>query len=446
MTTTPWPLSTEGSGRVSGARLMTLVLSPFHAAVCFTPYLFLGTLLIFLFRPPDVNLHELDRIAFVVLVGACLVRAVLLRKPLWPSLPLIWPMFLLMLFAVVTTLGQPYDSQTWSLLAAKFAVPYALYYLSGLTFDSPASLRHLEIFLLCVLAYLSFTAIMQWLGWDALVFPRYILNSEIGIHTDRARGAFLQAVPNGVTLNLLGLIALSAICRKKLRGLLAALLLLTLPFAILATMTRAVWLSFAGSVAWLGLSQRGVLRKTSAALIGVAALGLLMSLVNPNNESALLDRAEEQGPIDIRLAIYRAALGMAIEKPILGWGVNQMPQEVVQRVEGYNLEKYWAHNSYLEILVENGVVGLGLYLSISMGLFRLGRSRCPDNVWRGTLASDEFRRLWPVLVCVYLFNACFVVMNYQFVNALVFTLAGVLASQQPASLRMRHASAIAGAR
>jgi len=34
-----------------------------------------------------------------------------------------------------------------------------------------------------------------------------------------------------------------------------------------------------------------------------------------------------------------------------------------------------------------------------------------------------------VLLLVYLTNACFVVMNYQFVNGLLFTLAGVLAAQ-----------------
>jgi O-antigen ligase len=426
--------------------VLTLVLSPLHAAVRFAPLLFLGTLLIFLFRPPDVDFHELDRLGFAALVATGLVRAVILRKSLWPTVPLIWPMVLLLVFAVSTALGQPYDSQTWSLLAAKFVVPYALYYLAGLTFDTPASLRHLEIFLLCVLAYLSFTAIMQLLGWDALVFPRYILNPDIGIHPDRARGPFLQAVANGVTLNLLGLVALSGVGRWKLRGWLAALLLLALPIAILATMTRAVWLSFAGSVAWLGLSTRGVLRKASLALIGVSALGLLVSLTTSKDESALLDRAEEQGPINIRMAVYRAALGMAGEKPILGWGANQMPREIVRRVEGYRLEVYGTHNSYLEILVEHGIVGLALYLSIAVGLFRLGRGRGARSAGRGILAGDEFRRLWPVLVCVYFFNACFVVMNYQFVNALVFTLAGVLAAQQPTSSRMRHVSAIADAR
>ena len=47
----------------------------------------------------------------------------------------------------------------------------------------------------------------------------------------------------------------------------------------------------------------------------------------------------------------------------------------------------------------------------------------------GNFLDTEFRRLWPVLVIVYLVNASFVVMSYQFVNGLLFAIAGMLASQ-----------------
>src|SRR5258708_4809232 len=431
MTSKPWPLEASLRGEGPGSPFFAYVLIPLHATIRFAPMIFLGTLLVFLFRPPDLGLYELDRWGFVLLLAACLIRALVLRKPLWPAIPMVWQMALLSLLAILSALGHPYDSQTWSLLAAKFAVPYTLYYLAGLTFDTPAWLRRLEIFLLFVLAYLSLTAIFQLLGWDFLVFPHYILNPELGIHVDRARGPFLQAVANGVTLNLLGLVALSGVCRGRIRGAVAVLLLSALPIAILATMTRAVWLSFAGSMAWLGLSQRGILRKASIALIALAGLGLLFTLATPQSESTLLDRAEEQSPIDFRMAVYHTAWEMAVEKPIFGWGVNQMPPEIARRVEGYSAVAYAAHNSFLEILVENGLVGLALYLSIAVGLFRLAWRNDGDPTWSRTLAGEEFRHLWPVLVFVYWFNACFVVMNYQFVNSLFFTLAGALAGSRP---------------
>jgi hypothetical protein len=47
--------------------------------------------------------------------------------------------------------------------------------------------------------------------------------------------------------------------------------------------------------------------------------------------------------------------------------------------------------------------------------------------------------LWPVVLAVYLLNASAVVMNYQFVNGLLFTLAGILAARKDHSPRGRLA-------
>ena len=80
--------------------------------------------------------------------------------------------------------------------------------------------------------------------------------------------------------------------------------------------------------------------------------------------------------------------------------------------------------------MQHGMLGLILYLWIVIDLFRVGGRRRPHTAAReGTLLDDQFRSFWPVLVAVYLFNGSFVVMNYQFVNGLLFTIAGILAAQ-----------------
>jgi hypothetical protein len=38
--------------------------------------------------------------------------------------------------------------------------------------------------------------------------------------------------------------------------------------------------------------------------------------------------------------------------------------------------------------------------------------------------------MWPILLAVYWVNAAMVVMSYQFVNGLLFTMAGMLAAQR----------------
>jgi hypothetical protein len=62
-------------------------------------------------------------------------------------------------------------------------------------------------------------------------------------------------------------------------------------------------------------------------------------------------------------------------------------------------------------------------------IFRLGRGLVPRSEREGFL-NQQFHALWPVLLGIYWVNAALVVMNYQFVNGLLFTLAGMLAAQR----------------
>jgi O-antigen ligase len=84
------------------------------------------------------------------------------------------------------------------------------------------------------------------------------------------------------------------------------------------------------------------------------------------------------------------------------------------------------HNTYLALLVEFGVPGLLLYGILFFNLFRLSRRGGPSE--SSSLAA--LRKVWPVLLCVYLFNAFLVDMAYQFVIGLLFTVAGMLCASQ----------------
>ncbi|MGA2377439.1 MAG: hypothetical protein ABSF72_18145, partial [Candidatus Sulfotelmatobacter sp.] len=220
-------------------------LRPLQAMVAAPTALFLLALTAMLLRHPDVPFYEIDRVAFALLVVGVMVRAVVTRDRLLVVERATWPMIGLTLLAVASVIAQPFDNETWCLLAAKFIVPFALFHLAGLVFGEERRLRQFEMFSLVVLAYLCFTAIAFLVGAKSLIFPRFILDESLGYHVDRARGPLLQAVANGVSLNLLGVLALHAFLRGRIRGWSAAVLLGSLPVAILATMTRAVWLSFA---------------------------------------------------------------------------------------------------------------------------------------------------------------------------------------------------------
>jgi len=406
-----------------------LALRPLQVLAAAPTLLFLAALTAMLLRPPFPDFFGVDRVAFGLLVVGVTVRIVVLRERLF-AVRATWPMIGLSALAMASMIGHPFDSEAWSVLAAKFLVPFTLFHIAGLVFTQERRFRQFETFALVVLAYLSFIAIAFLAGAHSLIFPRFIVDERLGYHLDRARGPFLQAVANGMSLNLLGLLALHAYRRGSARGLKMVLLLTSMPIAILATMTRTVWLSFAGTVMVLVLlSKDRTVRRACMGLTLVAGAGLAVVLTSTALVGALSDRLEERGPIDYRAAVYAGGWQMFLERPLTGWGFHQMPAELPRYVSGYEERVLYPHNTYLEMLVEQGVAGLALYLWLMWELWRLARGAVPPGERRGFL-DVEFHRMWPILLAVYWVNAATVVMSYQFVNGLLFTMAGMLAAQE----------------
>lgn len=402
---------------------------PMQALIVAPSLLFLAAMALMLFHPPDFR-FPYDRLAFVFLVFVVVLRVAVLRKPICIGGPVTWPMLGLVILALCGVLVQPYDAEIWSVFAAKWLVPFTLFLLAGYVFENSSSLRQLEIFSLFVLAYLSLISILFLIGAREFIFPRYILDESLGIHADRARGPFLQAVANGVALNLLGLVALDSFRRKRLRGVLAILFLAAVPLAVLATRTRAVWLSFAASLLALLLLTRSRRLRRACLAIGLAGvIGLVAVIVIADGHRSLSERLSERSPVKFRLAVYQAGWEMFLQKPIAGWGARPMQAELSSRITEFRQDGYYFHNTYLEIAVQYGVVGLALYLWLVIDLFRVGRQPPGCILPNNHFLDQQFRSLWPVILMVYVTNSLFVVMNYQFINAFLFTLAGTLLAQ-----------------
>jgi putative inorganic carbon (HCO3(-)) transporter len=418
-----WPEEVAGGA-------VAVLLRPLQAIMALPSLLFLAALAAMLFRHPNVSFYEVDRVAFGLLVLAVVGKAVVLRQRLCRIERATLPMLGLTVLAVASVAGQSFDNQTWSLIAAKFIVPFTLFHLAGMVFTEERFFRQFEIFALLSLAYLSFTAVAFLAGAKQLIFPPFILDASLGYHADRARGPLLQAVANGVSLNLLGLLAWHSFRRGTVRGGKAALLLGSVPLAILATMTRAVWLSFGATMLLLIVrSRNGALRKACLGLAIVGGAGFLIVVSNPELQSTLTERMQERGPVDFREAVYTGGWQMFLERPLTGWGVNQMPGELARHVSGYKESVLYPHNTYLELLVEHGIAGLALYAWLMWEIWRLGRGSIPQGE-SDVFLDRRFHNLWPLLLGVYWINAALVVMNYQFVNGLLFTMAGMLAAQR----------------
>lgn len=406
-------------------RAAALLLRPLHLGLAFPSILYVAAMTVFLFRPPELFSYYADRIAFGVLVFFVALRTMALRDriPFFAGLSL--PMLSLTALAVFRALREPFDAQIWSIIASKYIVPFALFHIAVLVFRGASQRRHFEIFVILALAYLVFIAIAFLADARSLIFPRFILDESLGFHADRARGPFLQAVANGVSLNILGILVVALWQKRKTA---VSLLWLVLSLAVLATMTRAVWISFAISTMVLGFQLVEHRLHAVCTLLAVAGflVGLTISLSNHSLKTALWDRTGERGPVAARLAVYDAGWAMFQERPFTGWAAGGMYAELARRMEGYHLRTFYVHNTYLALLVEFGVPGLALYGALFFNLFRVS--------WHGPPGESSpvaaLRKVWPILLSVYLFNAFFVDMAYQFVIGLVFTVAGMLCASE----------------
>ncbi len=129
-----------------------VVLRPMQALMAVPSLLFLAALTAMLLRHPDVAFYEIDRVAFGLLLVGVVGRAMVLRQRLFVVERVTWPMIGLTALALASTIGQPFDHETWSLLASKFIVPFVLFHLAGLVFTEERRFRQFEVFALLVLA------------------------------------------------------------------------------------------------------------------------------------------------------------------------------------------------------------------------------------------------------------------------------------------------------
>lgn len=398
--------------------VVAAALRPLQALMGAPSLLFLTTLTLMLFRPANLGLLPLDRVAFLLLTFGVVIRILLLRQELPVSFSFTLPMLGLSALALAGNWQEPYDAEAWSVVAAQFLVPFAMFHLARAVFTTDATLRQLETFCVITLAYLCFISIAFISGQKHLIFPRFILDQGVEMHVDRARGPFLQAVANGVSVNVLGLAVFDWYRRKRLVTIVPIALLLALPIAIFATMTRSVWLSFVLSVSAVGLTAGRRSVRNVLLFVGLAAgVIVYVASANPRVVAASQERLEDRNTVDFRLGMYELSWEMFREKPLLGWGQGEFAREIEKRISDFRPGTYAAHNTFIDILVEHGAVGLALYLWIIVNLFRL------------TKKSKWLQVTWPICLGVYFVNACCVVMNYQFVNALLFTFAGVIAAR-----------------
>jgi putative inorganic carbon (hco3(-)) transporter len=277
-------------------------------------------------------------------------------------------------------------------------VPYAIFMLAPLIFRGPEQRAVFLGVLVAFGGYLGLTAWFETVGPKALVFPNYIVDPSFGIHADRARGPFVEAVTNGFALYACCVAAVVALFtwRRPWPRIGAGVVALLCAVGVLFTLTRSVWLGAAAASVTVLLASRAT-RRFAVPVLAAAALLVAGALVAiPGLSERATARAGNQRTVWERKNLNRAAFNMIEERPLLGFGWNQFTRQSATHFElGEDYPLVAApglelHNGFLVHATELGLLGTSLWLlGLLLGVGGALAIRGPPELraWRLGLAA-----------------------------------------------------------
>ena len=269
----------------------------------------------------------------------------------------------------------------------------------------PADLRRFASVLTFVAAYMALVSVIESLRWDVLIVPTWITNPAINLNMEetfgagRAGGLLMQSEWNGAVLSLLSCIAVAsaAIGNRRFAPVkwiaYAACLVATY-----VTYTRGAWLAVGTALLCLmiqALRAQPDKRKALLILLAVVAAAAVVGAM-PNHRAS--QRLGDSDNIYFRLYVWEAGLRMAAARPVFGYGFAQFSQQAPSYLEDASSlptatreEGTVAHNVFMNLLAEEGLVGLTLYLGFVIILIRSAR-RSAVQLWgaRGAVWVTAF--------------------------------------------------------
>lgn len=315
-------------------------------------------------------------------------------------------------------------------------VPFALFLIASVSFATPRDREILLRALVVIGGYLGVTAVAEAGNIDFLVFPRYILDPDYGIHGEilRARGPFVQATSNGVALFACGVAAVIAAAQWRSRAarVAAGFVALLASVGVFATLSRSVWVgsALAGVVALL--AARELRRHVVPAVLTVAIIVSATLFLVPGLAARAQERKADETSVQNRRTLNDAALRMVEARPLFGFGWDRFRSDMTLYLRQRNdypislpsaecpaVPTCISHNVPLANAVDLGLVGATLWfasLLLAVGGAIVLRGPPELRAWRIGLVAVSVQ---------WLFVINFSPLPSAFPHAILWTWAGV---------------------
>jgi len=322
----------------------------------------------------SISLSNWAVFAFILL--PLIVKADLTRKPPVYRTPLDWPFAALYASMIISSAtaylvgGAEFGNRSffWTLTYAAPLIYYTVAF--ALTDPPPWLAKAMLVALFAAAAANSAYAVFQ--------FGRAVAEGA-DIFTVRPGGRLFYMTYGGVMMLILTA-ALAVMLRGRLAvrsrvglGVLAAIMLAGLA----ASLVRSAWVGLAAAVFVMAVIAD---RRLLWAFPAVAVLAVLIaprpiikraeSILNAATDRA---PAQAEGPPEFRVDIWRTTMRIARDYPLTGIGVHNTLHLYDEYKDKTSVESQvpHAHNNYIQLVVERGVVGLAAFGFFIFALFRL---------------------------------------------------------------------------
>lgn len=276
-------------------------------------------------------------------------------------------------------------------------LPFLAFLVGPVAFRTSRARQVLLVAIVVLASYLGLTVLFEMTHINSLVFPKYILNPDYGIHFGKGRGPFVDAVANGFACFVCAVgcvIAAVSWSRRWSRILAAGVAILCLVGTFLS-LERSVWI---GAVAATAITMIATPRLRRYAIPAMAAITLGVAgplLFSSPLRNLATARVNDIGPIWDRENLTVAALNMIKARPLTGFGWDKfqdVSSEYFRQSQNYPLTATTAgiHNYALFYAVGLGLPGatlwaIGLLLGVGGALLRRGPPELAP--WRAGLLA-----------------------------------------------------------
>jgi putative inorganic carbon (HCO3(-)) transporter len=306
---------------------------------------------------------SLVEIAVSIMILAWFIKKALDRNlKFLRSLPFIF-LIAYFLWTVLSCFNSDYFKESFRGIFK--VLEYALVFIIAATSLRKEAVIKRSFFVIAIVAIIICAdGIFQYFfGYD---FIRHrLLTKDDYLH--RISSSFIHPNDFGAYLLVVSVIFISFLLSVKNR--LKARLFIFLPLVLclvnlFLTKSRGAWISF--SAAFLVLGALKTKRVLGIFLAILLIIFITLSYVAPERMFSLADF--KSGTTWERLMLWKGTINMIKEHPILGFGVNTYSRNFPKYKPAEYPDARYAHNSYLQMASEIGVVGALLFLAFLLSV------------------------------------------------------------------------------